>query len=79
MINSCRRFAGEISDLETGDSKLDSHKESAIFEEKYLVIMAGEVKPTFLATPISSRTTSFGNSGCGSNSTEKEGRSDQVS
>lgn len=26
-----------------------------VLEEKYLVIMAGEDKPTFLATPISSR------------------------
>ncbi|PWA21284.1 hypothetical protein CTI12_AA629600 [Artemisia annua] len=29
-------------------------------EEKLFVIMAGEEKPTFLATPSSSRTTSFG-------------------
>ncbi|KAF5787550.1 putative protein glutamine dumper [Helianthus annuus] len=31
-------------------------------QEKCLVIMAGENKPTFLATPSSSRTTSFGSS-----------------
>ncbi|KAK4757251.1 hypothetical protein SAY87_007378 [Trapa incisa] len=30
-----------------------------IFEEKILVIMAGEEKPTFLATPVSSRSSSF--------------------
>ncbi|XP_057810354.1 protein GLUTAMINE DUMPER 2-like [Salvia miltiorrhiza] len=29
------------------------------FEEKFLVIMAGDVKPTFLATPTSSRNSSF--------------------
>ncbi|KAL7093180.1 hypothetical protein ACP275_11G026800 [Erythranthe tilingii] len=29
-------------------------------EEKYLVIMAGQEKPTFLATPMSSRASSFG-------------------
>lgn len=32
-----------------------------VFEEKILVIMAGEVRPTFLATPtVSSRSSSFG-------------------
>ncbi|KAJ0735854.1 putative protein glutamine dumper [Helianthus annuus] len=31
-------------------------------QEKCLVIMAGENKPTFLATPSSRRTTSFGSS-----------------
>lgn len=31
-----------------------------VFEEKILVIMAGEVKPTFLATPVSSLSSSFG-------------------
>ncbi|PIN01301.1 hypothetical protein CDL12_26187 [Handroanthus impetiginosus] len=30
-----------------------------VIEEKYLVIMAGQEKPTFLATPISSRASSF--------------------
>ncbi|GJR48362.1 glutamine dumper 2-like protein [Tanacetum coccineum] len=36
-------------------------------EEKLFVIMAGEEKPTFLATPSSSRTTSFGSSSWRSN------------
>ncbi|KAG8087499.1 hypothetical protein GUJ93_ZPchr0010g9814 [Zizania palustris] len=31
-----------------------------IWEEKILVIMAGDVKPTYLATPMSSRASSFG-------------------
>uniref|UniRef100_A0A7N0TY83 Uncharacterized protein n=1 Tax=Kalanchoe fedtschenkoi TaxID=63787 RepID=A0A7N0TY83_KALFE len=34
--------------------------DNRIFEEKFLVIMAGEVKPTHLATPSTSRTSSFG-------------------
>lgn len=38
-------------------------------QEKCLVIMAGEDKPTFLATPSSSRTTSFGSSSWRSNLT----------
>jgi hypothetical protein len=31
-----------------------------IWEERILVIMAGDVKPTYLATPMSSRASSFG-------------------
>ncbi|KAI3709155.1 hypothetical protein L2E82_38914 [Cichorium intybus] len=83
-------------DLESGnadgDSKPEIYKVPPVFEEKYLVIMAGQEKPTFLATPISSRATSFGSSSCRSNSTEnsstleletmeekeKQGRSEQV-
>ncbi|KAK9078871.1 hypothetical protein SSX86_002929 [Deinandra increscens subsp. villosa] len=50
-------------------------------EEKCLVIMAGEDKPTFLATPSSSRTTSFGSSSWRSNLaslTESGGLSSEV-
>ncbi|XP_024967825.1 protein GLUTAMINE DUMPER 2-like [Cynara cardunculus var. scolymus] len=72
-----------------GDSKPDNQKEPPVFEEKYLVIMAGQAKPTFLATPISSRASSFGSCSCRSNSTastetssmpeeEKQGSFDQV-
>ncbi|KAI3801666.1 hypothetical protein L1987_29777 [Smallanthus sonchifolius] len=66
--------AGE-PDLESGDgagdgeSKPVDRKEPVVFEEKYLVIMAGQAKPTFLATPISSRASSFGSCSCRSNST----------
>ncbi|GFY80984.1 glutamine dumper 1 [Actinidia rufa] len=55
-----------------------------IFEEKLLVIMAGEAKPKFLATLVSSQNSSLGSkfSGGGSNGgrTEKveEGSGDQV-
>ncbi|XP_019256346.1 PREDICTED: protein GLUTAMINE DUMPER 1-like [Nicotiana attenuata] len=47
-----------------------------VFEEKFLVVMSGEMKPTFIATPISSRVSSFGScsSGCtasNESSTEK--------
>ncbi|KAF3452841.1 hypothetical protein FNV43_RR03274 [Rhamnella rubrinervis] len=48
-------------DLEAGEGKGDeTQKTPPVFEEKILVIMAGEAKPTFLATPISSRSSSFG-------------------
>ncbi|KAK9099945.1 hypothetical protein Scep_023375 [Stephania cephalantha] len=41
----------------SGDSlKGNNH----VYEEKIVVIMAGDEKPTFLATPMSSRASSFG-------------------
>ncbi|XP_057967843.1 protein GLUTAMINE DUMPER 3 [Malania oleifera] len=43
-------------DPESGDGAL---KRPPVFEEKILVIMAGQEKPTFLATPASSRASSF--------------------
>ncbi|KAK6158698.1 hypothetical protein DH2020_006012 [Rehmannia glutinosa] len=43
---------------EKGDSSSDA-KALPVFEEKFLVIMAGDVKPTFLATPMSGRTSAF--------------------
>ncbi|CAI9293640.1 unnamed protein product [Lactuca saligna] len=83
-------------DLESGnsdgDSKPENYKVPPVFEEKYLVIMAGQENPTFLATPVSSRATSFGSSSCRGSSTEntstsememmeekeKQGRSEEV-
>lgn len=57
-------------DLEAGDSKPDNHdKDPPVLEEKYLVIMAGQAKPTFLATPVSSRASSFGSCSSRDNST----------
>lgn len=58
-------------DLEAGD---DTQKQpSPVFEEKILVIMAGDIKPTYLATPMSSRSSSFGdtksNTSCSSSAT----------
>ncbi|GAA0175488.1 hypothetical protein LIER_28653 [Lithospermum erythrorhizon] len=48
-------------DLEAGEAGSDTMKTPPkVFEEKFLVIMAGQEKPTFLATPISSRASSFG-------------------
>ncbi|KAL1552574.1 protein GLUTAMINE DUMPER 5-like [Salvia divinorum] len=50
-------------DVESGAAgKGDSgaaEKALPVFEEKFLVIMAGEVKPTYLATPVCSRSVSF--------------------
>lgn len=47
-------------DLEAGDGKGDeTQKPQPAWEEKIVVIMAGQAKPTYLATPISNR--SFGN------------------
>ncbi|XP_022730378.1 protein GLUTAMINE DUMPER 3-like [Durio zibethinus] len=50
-------------DLEAGEGKGDETQKGGapVMDQKFLVIMAGEVKPTFLATPISSsRSSSFG-------------------
>nr|XP_043630797.1 protein GLUTAMINE DUMPER 2-like [Erigeron canadensis] len=49
------------NDLESGNNnredKQEHYKAPIVFEDnKYLVIMAGQAKPTFLATPISSST-----------------------
>ncbi|KAM7267259.1 hypothetical protein ACFE04_009425 [Oxalis oulophora] len=48
-------------DLEAGnDNETEKPQQpSRVMEEKFLVIMAGEVKPTYLATPMTSRSSSF--------------------
>ncbi|KAL0346004.1 UNVERIFIED_CONTAM: protein GLUTAMINE DUMPER 3 [Sesamum radiatum] len=52
--------AGE-RDLEAGEADHGGAKIAPpVLEEKYLVIMAGQQNPTFLATPASSRASSFG-------------------
>ncbi|XWS26128.1 hypothetical protein CRYUN_Cryun26dG0004300 [Craigia yunnanensis] len=47
-------------DVESGEKECDSNKQVKVYEEKILVIMAGEEKPTFLATPVSTKASSFG-------------------
>lgn len=50
-------------DVENGDEKaVDSIKIPTSLDPKVVVIMAGDEKPTYLATPISSRASSFGDS-----------------
>ncbi|KAF5742873.1 hypothetical protein HS088_TW09G00934 [Tripterygium wilfordii] len=54
--------SGGERDLEAGEGagKGDNvQKLPAVMEMKILVIMAGQVKPTHLATPMTSRTSSF--------------------
>lgn len=48
----------ESGAAEKGESSSDA-KSLPVFEEKFLVIMAGDVKPTFLATPMTSKSNSF--------------------
>ncbi|KAL8235099.1 hypothetical protein R6Q59_021199 [Mikania micrantha] len=57
-VESGNVAADDISPSENGNIR----PELSDMQEKYVVIMAGEDKPTFLATPSSSRTTSFGSS-----------------
>ncbi|KAF8400386.1 hypothetical protein HHK36_013684 [Tetracentron sinense] len=47
-------------DLENGGNGGETVRVPPVFEEKIVVIMAGDQKPTFLATPMSSRASSFG-------------------
>lgn len=47
---------GEMRDVEAGGG---AKAGPPVFEEKYLVIMPGQEMPTFLATPTSSRASSF--------------------
>ncbi|PIN16425.1 hypothetical protein CDL12_10922 [Handroanthus impetiginosus] len=57
-------------DLEAGEADGGdggSKAAPAVMEEKFLVIMAGQEKPTFLATPVSSRASSFGSKSACSN------------
>nr|ACG48607.1 GDU1 [Zea mays] len=51
-----------------GDKAAASDLPPPVWEEKILVIMAGDVKPTYLATPMSSRASSFGDRSSSSNS-----------
>ncbi|XP_009120285.1 protein GLUTAMINE DUMPER 3-like [Brassica rapa] len=39
-------------DLEAGDAKPEKEVKAVAFPEKFLVIMAGDVNPTYLATPV---------------------------
>ncbi|KAM7472831.1 hypothetical protein LguiA_011014 [Lonicera macranthoides] len=64
------------ADLEAGDgneSSTSDEKPTLVYEPKFLVIMAGEVNPTCLATPVSSRTSSFGSNNCGNETVSEKG------
>lgn len=55
---------GVGGDLESGDGKPDDAGAAKVTppppEQRVVVIMAGDEKPSFLATPVSSRASSFG-------------------
>ncbi|CAI9098587.1 OLC1v1035261C1 [Oldenlandia corymbosa var. corymbosa] len=53
----------ESGEGEAGSDENDLKKTKPVFEEKFLVIMPGQEKPTCLATPMSSRASSFGSTG----------------
>lgn len=52
---------GTQRDIESGDEKEDDlvEKSSKVYEENVLVIMAGDEKPTFLATPVFAKVSTF--------------------
>ncbi|XP_009600842.1 protein GLUTAMINE DUMPER 5-like [Nicotiana tomentosiformis] len=65
-------------DLEAGEGNNNGNGSDVkvappVFEEKFLVIMAGEMNPTFIATPISSRVSSFGSSSSGCTTSSESG------
>ncbi|KAL3535332.1 hypothetical protein ACH5RR_003793 [Cinchona calisaya] len=74
--------AGGESNQDGSDGDLKKPAAPPVFEEKFLVIMPGQHNPTCLATPMSSRASSFGstatsNSSCSSENSEKsEGESE---
>ncbi|XP_028807090.1 protein GLUTAMINE DUMPER 5-like [Neltuma alba] len=59
---------GSERDLESGDVQKQSDSANnetvTVFEEKILVIMAGDENPTFLATPVCSKASSLGDGIC---------------
>ncbi|KAJ4958059.1 hypothetical protein NE237_025170 [Protea cynaroides] len=64
---------GAERDPENGDEKGgDGIKVPPVYEEKIVVIMAGDEKPTFIATPMTSRVSSFGDNNKKSSSDENE-------
>lgn len=63
---------GGERDLEAGESDGGAKAAPPPMEEKFLVIMAGQEKPTFLATPMSSRASSFGSNKSSESSVSEE-------
>lgn len=45
--------------MENGEKEGDPATENKVYEEKILVIMAGDQNPTFLATPVYPKSLSF--------------------
>ncbi|PON47530.1 hypothetical protein PanWU01x14_243850 [Parasponia andersonii] len=70
---------GDDRDLEAGAGDGTQKPPAPVYEEKILVIMAGEAKPTFLATPMSSRSSSFGDTSSNSSSCVCSQKGDQKS
>ncbi|KAH6779413.1 glutamine dumper 3 [Perilla frutescens var. hirtella] len=82
LILACSywKLSGYLDNRGDGERDLEAGEEDGgdgaskppppVMEEKFLVIMAGQEKPTFLATPMSSRASSFGSkSTCSTSST----------
>ena len=67
--------AGEDSGEVTGDEKPTEASTATAYLNGIFVIMAGEMKPTFLATPATSRASSFEN--CSSSSNKGEDKEEK--
>nr|GMD04444.1 protein GLUTAMINE DUMPER 2-like [Ipomoea batatas] len=84
MNTNLKSFDNADRDPETGDGNgNDGSAPAPVVEEKFLVILAGQEKPTCLATLVASRVSSFGsNCSCSSSTASSEsstlGKSDGV-
>lgn len=75
LILACSywRISGQLDDREGGQRDIESGEENdgesskaaKVYEEKFMVIMAGDEKPTFLATPVCAKISSFDDEGKG--------------
>ncbi|KAL0332974.1 UNVERIFIED_CONTAM: protein GLUTAMINE DUMPER 2 [Sesamum calycinum] len=71
----CTKWGNGERDLEAGDADGGdggAKPASPVIEENFMVVMAGQEKPTFLATPTSSRASLFGSKSTRSTSTSSE-------
>ncbi|XWS44981.1 hypothetical protein CRYUN_Cryun15aG0096600 [Craigia yunnanensis] len=61
-LDNNSKGADAEKDVENDEKEVigDSNLQVKVYEEKVLMIMAGEEKPTFLATPVSNKASSFG-------------------
>lgn len=83
LILACSYWKLSRSLQTTGERDRDreaggDYKSKPVLEDKFLVIMAGQQNPTYLATPMSTRTSSFrSNSHATTSSSQKSNQADE--
>ncbi|KAE8701581.1 Detected protein of unknown function [Hibiscus syriacus] len=71
LLNAGGGGDGGRDDESGGNDGGSKKKKMKVFEENILVIMAGDERPTFLATPVSTKAPSFGDLNGGGGGSEK--------